>query len=1133
MGPQGATRQKNAEKDAEIHLRISEADRANRVCELDVYCPTRVSFLSALCEILTAHRLDVDQAEIKTVDRRWHINFKLKLPHGVKEAEEALSSFEANVFSLCSALADDKLKDCSQAAQRICVNPDLLSITSFKELSPYNGLTRYELELLGINQAGLLAHAFLLFSRSQFTIVSASISTNDGHVVDRFELVAKSIQAVERLRSHLDLPYENGSHVEEGNGYSNGRTRTSTNDTVLQAPAEICFPPSKKAWQNYEKTPEKLGEVDEGQHVITVRFPNGDEYYGQSKTDRRHGFGTYVYHQSSHDSFKLYHGQWEHDQKHGYGVLFFRNGDAYAGEWEANMRKGIGVLFRSKDADPLSMPSYKYEGEWLDDQPHGYGIEESNEALYYGQFILGERRGRGVNLKQISLNSCEVIDGLDAYPLMDALQRAAQAGGEGMTSADARSRLSSNEWKTQNDDPWLASSRVPSSCCLHQLGSALSSSNNLVDMGSSNNLFEMGLTPSTSSFDKGNRSYDGSLGVGRSSHHVHRVEQQENALPIISSPQFLLREADGLLTPTPSPKDTAVGLSNMRLSLLAEQNDETPIQPMQVPEQNVNTGSPVVVFQKSRSGSPLVPELQSLETPSLRSPRSPNHHECRPLRERVSSSMSISSQMRSRSSDQFDARGLSRDGSRADLCGLEVSRRHTEGGELQGAALASPRARKDSDVMMVPSPTGSAYLGLEPGVRATGSQQKRRSPRALIRCPMLWGEEEIAAFVSCLGLPDEVANLVRQRHLKGAARILDMSTREMAELGLEHKMQRLILRRCLQRLLDIDRWENSVARQRVGDVLRDPVLGVYIIPSNELTIMSTIAQGGYGQVFRGILTPRIERGALKAQKKYVVAAKEMKGERHVRLYELLKEACVMASLRHKNVCRFLGVCADDAPRGKRYILSELMDCSLFDLIHFPEKLRWRGNFTIALATSLSEGIVAGIEYLHETRLVHADLKSSNILIDYTTSSNLIPRICDFGHAAIRPFPAPHNRCGTPHWAAPEVLRGEALSEAADVYSFGVMHWEMMTRRVPHSGFSCGQVCAAVGWARWCPDLHPLKEHPKVIQELIEHCLNCRASGRPTAKEVRKRIKKIPKRANREAMDDLEEFFFGCYSGERA
>lgn len=202
----------------------------------------------------------------------------------------------------------------------------------------------------------------------------------------------------------------------------------------------------------------------------------------------------------------------------------------------------------------------------------------------------------------------------------------------------------------------------------------------------------------------------------------------------------------------------------------------------------------------------------------------------------------------------------------------------------------------------------------------------------------------------------------------------------------------------------------------------------------------------------------------------------------------------MSSLDHENLCKFLGICVE---RNRAQVLSELMDCSLFELIHIPGTLSWRGKLNRATTLSISRGICSGISYLHTRQLVHADLKSSNILIDYSTLKIPIAKICDFGHVAVRTHPAPHDRCGTPHWAAPEALRNEAVSKAADVFSFGVMLWEMLTKNLPHQALTFAQVVGAVGWSGWTPDLDSLPHSlPPELLKLLTDCLSFFASGRP-------------------------------------
>merc|ERR1712061_689975 len=112
-----------------------------------------------------------------------------------------------------------------------------------------------------------------------------------------------------------------------------------------------------------------------------------------------------------------------------------------------------------------------------------------------------------------------------------------------------------------------------------------------------------------------------------------------------------------------------------------------------------------------------------------------------------------------------------------------------------------------------------------------------------------------------------------------------------------------------------------------------------------------------------------------------MGVKEMKGDSTFRLRELFKEGRVMSSLHHKNMCMFLGICVEG---NRATIISELVDCSLFELIHLPENVLWHGNLSLPVVLQISKGICAGIGYLHSKQLVHADLKSSNILIDHSS-----------------------------------------------------------------------------------------------------------------------------------------------------
>jgi serine/threonine protein kinase len=86
------------------------------------------------------------------------------------------------------------------------------------------------------------------------------------------------------------------------------------------------------------------------------------------------------------------------------------------------------------------------------------------------------------------------------------------------------------------------------------------------------------------------------------------------------------------------------------------------------------------------------------------------------------------------------------------------------------------------------------------------------------------------------------------------------------------------------------------------------------------------------------------------------------------------------------------------------------------------------------------GAALGVGHLHalEPAIIHRDLKPSNLLVD----ENWNVKVADFGFARIKEENATMTRCGTPCWTAPEILRGEKYSEKADVYSFGIIMWEV-------------------------------------------------------------------------------------------
>jgi serine/threonine-protein kinase CTR1 len=170
--------------------------------------------------------------------------------------------------------------------------------------------------------------------------------------------------------------------------------------------------------------------------------------------------------------------------------------------------------------------------------------------------------------------------------------------------------------------------------------------------------------------------------------------------------------------------------------------------------------------------------------------------------------------------------------------------------------------------------------------------------------------------------------------------------------------------------------------------------------------------------------------------------------------------------------------------------------SLHEALHDPsEQMEWHLRLKIAQQTA------AGVLYLHSrsTPIVHRDLKSENILL----TSNYTVKICDFGLARLKTHSANietrHANAGTPAWMAPEVLRGEAFNEKADVFSFGVVLWELLSRQEPWADKKPVQIMSLVGVMGKrlpLPMQSPHPECPPLFLQLIVDCWEANPRQRP-------------------------------------
>ncbi|KAJ0249649.1 Serine-threonine/tyrosine-protein kinase [Hirschfeldia incana] len=280
----------------------------------------------------------------------------------------------------------------------------------------------------------------------------------------------------------------------------------------------------------------------------------------------------------------------------------------------------------------------------------------------------------------------------------------------------------------------------------------------------------------------------------------------------------------------------------------------------------------------------------------------------------------------------------------------------------------------------------------------------------------------------------------------------------------------------------------------------------YEILWDDLTVGEEIGKGSCGTVYRGLWFGSVVAIKVFSKEEY---SKEV-------IQSFRQEVSLMKRLRHPNVLLFMG--AVTSPQ-RLCIVSELLPRgSLFQLLQRKmSKLDWKRRINMAL------DIARGMNYLHccSPPIVHCDLKSSNLLVD----RNLTVKVADFGLSRVKheTYLTTKSGKGTPQWMAPEVLRNESADEKSDIYSFGVVLWELATEKIPWETLNSMQVIGAVGF------MNQRLEIPKDIDPLwisiVESCWNSDAKLRPTFQELTEKLRDLQRKytiqfqATREALPD--------------
>ncbi|XP_021801134.1 putative receptor-like protein kinase At4g00960 [Prunus avium] len=225
--------------------------------------------------------------------------------------------------------------------------------------------------------------------------------------------------------------------------------------------------------------------------------------------------------------------------------------------------------------------------------------------------------------------------------------------------------------------------------------------------------------------------------------------------------------------------------------------------------------------------------------------------------------------------------------------------------------------------------------------------------------------------------------------------------------------------------------------------------------TDDFSEANKLGQGGFGSVYRG----RLLNGEDIAVKR--LATNSVQGD-----LEFKNEVLLVAKLQHRNLVRLLGFCLEGS---ERLLVYEFVpNASLDHIIFDPTKrahLDWVRRYKIIVGTA------RGLLYLHEDsrlRIIHRDLKASNILID----AEMNPKISDFGMARLFVLDQTQGNTsrivGTYGYMAPEYAMCGHFSVKSDVYSFGVLVLEIVSGQ-KNSGFQHGENAEdllSFAWRSW-------------------------------------------------------------------
>ncbi|MCA9562332.1 MAG: serine/threonine protein kinase [Myxococcales bacterium] len=228
---------------------------------------------------------------------------------------------------------------------------------------------------------------------------------------------------------------------------------------------------------------------------------------------------------------------------------------------------------------------------------------------------------------------------------------------------------------------------------------------------------------------------------------------------------------------------------------------------------------------------------------------------------------------------------------------------------------------------------------------------------------------------------------------------------------------------------------------QLPDKANDPLLGTVL--NGRYRLEERIGEGGMGAVYRGVQEPVGRQVAIK------VLRPELASDREA-VRRFFNEARVVSKLRHPNTVTLYDFGQSDA--GDLFIAMEFLSGRSLD------RIMRSGELSLPEVLEVVDQVALSLEEAHSHGIIHRDLKPDNVFIDRVGNGNLV-KVLDFGIAKVNEPDGGTSReltqagvvYGTPEYLSPEQAQAHPLDQRSDLYSIGVVLWELLAGELPFQG----------------------------------------------------------------------------------